>query len=52
MAKKFENKKLNKKDHAKVDKDAAVAKKVVMVMGAALVGFLSKMFLERNSVER
>lgn len=33
MAKKFENKKLNKEDHAKVDKDAGVAREIVKGIG-------------------
>ena len=32
MAMKFENKKLNKDDHAKVDRDAGVARKVLDVI--------------------
>lgn len=33
MTKKFENKKLNKEDHAKVDKDAGNARKVFEGLG-------------------
>lgn len=33
MAKKFENKKLDKEDHAKVDKSAGVARVVVKTIG-------------------
>lgn len=34
MSKKFESKKLNKEDHAKVDKDAGIARGVVESVGA------------------
>lgn len=43
MAKKFENKKLNKDDHAKVDKQAGVARGVAEGVGAlAIVGVAIK----------
>lgn len=43
MAKKFENKKLNKDDHKKVDKEAGVARNVVQGVGAlAILGVAIK----------
>lgn len=44
VTKKFENKKLNKEDHAKVDRDAEVARKAVGVggIGGLLVGVVIK----------
>jgi hypothetical protein len=43
MAKRFESKKLNKEDHAKVDKDANAARNVVESVGLlALAGVIIK----------
>ena len=40
MSKKFESKKLNKEDHAKVDKDAGIARGVVESVGALGLWFI------------
>ena len=43
MSKRFENKKLNKEDHAKVDKEAGIARGAAKVtMWIAAVGFIIK----------
>lgn len=43
MAMKFKNKKLDKDDHAKVDRDAGVARKAIEgIGGLALVGVVIK----------
>lgn len=51
MAMKFENKKLNKDDHAKVDKEAGVARKVVagivLTLGAVIMIVTGKKASER-----
>lgn len=54
MAMKFENKKLNKDDHAKVDRDAGVARIAVRgIVGLAIlgVGAFSKKIFGRKSAE-
>lgn len=42
MAMKFENKKLDKDDHAKVDRDAGVARKAIEGIGGLLLGVVIK----------
>lgn len=43
MAKKFENKKLNKEDHANVEKDAGIARKATgTAVGLATLGVIIK----------
>lgn len=42
MTKKFENKKLNKDDHAKVDKEAAIVRRGLKVVGPLGIGFIIK----------
>lgn len=49
MANKFENKKLDKADHAKVDKDANIARKVVEGVGVlSFIGFTIKKIPWKN----
>ena len=42
MNKTFENKKLNKEDHAKVDKTAKIARGVIKSGGLAIIGLTIK----------
>jgi len=48
MSKKFENKKLNKRDHAKVDKDADIARTVVGGVGVLGMSYIIKKIPWKN----